>query len=333
MMNHNFSSVNIEVLYKDSLSIRAIDIYKDSLVGFGYDKGYGFLDLSNQNVELHQFELDQDTIEKKNWVAQQRAVVFKDDYFFSLGIGAPARLRKVNIDSKAEEIVYVENHEKSFYDAIAFWNTKEGIAMGDPTDACLSIIITRDGGKSWQKVSCDNLPQTVDGEAAFAASNGNIAIKGDHTWIVSGGMQSRVFYSSDKGITWSVVDTPMLQGSNTTGAYAVAFYDEHHGAVIGGDYTKPELNKGNKIMTNDGGKSWQLIAEGEEPGYKSCVRYVPNGGAKELVAVGFTGITISNDSGITWKELSKEGFYTLRFINDSIAITAGKGRIAKLTFK
>jgi hypothetical protein len=44
------------------------------------------------------------------------------------------------------------------------------------------------------------LPRTANGEAAFAASNTNIVIKGNNTWIVSGGMKARVFYSADKGI-------------------------------------------------------------------------------------------------------------------------------------
>ena len=37
--------------------------------------------------------------------------------------------------------------------------------------------------------------------------------------------------------------------------------------------------------------------------------------------------------GTSWKHLSDEGFYTIRFLNDSIAYAAGKGRISKLTFR
>jgi photosystem II stability/assembly factor-like uncharacterized protein len=50
----------------------------------------------------------------------------------------------------------------------------------------LSIIVTRDGGNTW-KLPADKLPRTANGEAAFAASNTNIVIKGNNTWIVSGG--------------------------------------------------------------------------------------------------------------------------------------------------
>ncbi|WP_282087724.1 WD40/YVTN/BNR-like repeat-containing protein [Aquimarina algiphila] len=330
---HDFSEIEIEYLLRDSLSVRAIAIYSDTLLGFGYNKGYGFINLKTNEKDLINFEITGSNEEYPNWVAEQRAVSFNNTSFFSLSIGSPARLRKISINNKEEKIVYSETNDKVFYDAMAFWNTREGIAMGDPTTNCLSILITRDEGETWSKVSCDNLPKVFDGEAAFAASNGNIAIIGDETWIVSGGMKSRVFYSPDKGKTWDVFATPIIEGKQTSGVYSVDFYDKNVGIIYGGDYTKPKDNIANKAITNDGGKTWSLLSEGKGPGYKSCVRYIPNGGGKEVAAVGFTGISISNDYGKHWKELSKEGFYTLRFINDSIAIAAGKGRIAKIIFK
>ncbi len=332
-MNHNFSKVEIETIYIDSISVRAIDIYNDTLLGFGFNKGYGFINLNTNKKDLVNFEVTDSMQEHNNWIAEQRAVVFANNCFFSLGIGSPARLRKVNLKNGEEKIVYTESHEKVFYDAIAFWNDSEGIAMGDPTDDCLSILITRDSGETWNKVSCKKLPSTFEGEAAFAASNGNISIVGDHTWIVSGGMKSRVFYSPDKGTTWEVFNTPILQGKPTTGAYALHFYDQNNGIIYGGDYTKPDSNVNNKAITEDGGKTWRPISNNNGPGYKSCVRYVPNSRGKEMVVVGFTGISISNDYGRNWKEVSKEEFYTLRFINDSTAIAAGKGRIAQIAFK
>ncbi len=63
------------------------------------------------------------------------------------------------------------------------------------------------------------------------------------------------------------------------------------------------------------------------------MQYVPNSNAKELIAIGFKGIDYSKDAGNTWTHLSDEGFYTIRFVNDSIAYAAGKNKIARLTFK
>jgi len=110
------------------------------------------------------------------------------------------------------------------------------------------------------------------------------------------------------------------------------FYDQQRGIIYGGDYTKPEFNKNNIAVTSDGGQNWNLIADGTNQGYKSCVQYVPNSNGQQLIAVGFTGIAVSNDSGNTWSSLSDEGFYTIRFVDESTAYAAGNGRIAKLEF-
>ena len=115
--------------------------------------------------------------------------------------------------------------------------------------------------------------------------------------------------------------------------YSIDFYDERNGFAIGGDYTKPDDNAANKIRTTDGGKTWQLVAQDQDPGYRSCVQYVPNGKGKKLVAIGFKGIDYSSDAGESWKHLSDEGFYTIRFLNDSVAYAAGAGRVSKLTFR
>lgn len=327
---HNFSEVVVTPFYTDSVSIRAIMVSDDAIFFGGSDGVYGIFQLG-ENFDIKKKKVSRLEFEEKE--IQFRAVASTRTDYFLLSIASPALLYKMSKTTGETKLVYKEEHEKVFYDAIAFWNDQEGIAMGDPTEDCLSIIITRDGGENWTKISCDQLPKTMNGEAAFAASNGNIKIVGDNVWIVSGGMASRVFYSSDKGKTWDVYDTPIIQGKETTGAYSMDFYDDTTGIIYGGDYTKPEENLKNKAITNDGGVRWELIADGVGAGYKSCIRYIPNSGGEEMVAVGFTGISISNDAGNTWKEVSKESFYTIRFINDSIAIAAGKNRIAKVSFK
>ncbi len=256
-----------------------------------------------------------------------RASALVKNVYFTLSIGSPALL------FKDQKLVYKETHPAVFYDALHFWNSKDGIAIGDPTDGCMSIIMTRDAGQTWNKIACELLPSAVKGEAAFAASDTNIAIVGDHTWVATGGFSSRILYSSDKGISWTVFETPSIQGLETTGIFSIDFYDALNGFAIGGDYTTPKNQYSNKMRTNDGGKTWEVVAQNQNPGYRSCVQYVPNSESKGLVAIGFEGIDYSNDAGASWKHLSDEGFYTLRFLNDSIAYAAGKGKLSKLTFR
>ena len=263
-------------------------------------------------------------------IPEFRAVGHTTTDFFMFSVGNPALLYKTGNEGRME-LVYKEEGDGVFYDAMKFWNNNEGIAIGDSVNGCLSIIITRDGGESWHKIDCKNLPEALGEEGAFAASNTNIEVVGNHTWVVT--TQSRVFYSPNKGETWEVFKTPMVYRQPTEGIYSIDFYTEKIGFAFGGDYSKPLYAFANKAITLDGGKTWEVLADGKRPGYKSCVQFIPNTNAEDLVAVGFTGISYSNTGGKTWKSLSDEGFYTLRFLNDSVAYAAGKGRIAKLSFK
>ncbi len=321
--NEPFTSVEIEMLYKDSLSVRAIEIMGNSLA-FAANKGvFGTIDLTTGIVRT-------DIQKYHTSIPEFRAVGHTSTDFFMLSIANPALLYKTG-DTGKMELVYKEEDDAVFYDAMTFWNDKEGIAMGDSMAGCLSIIITRDGGNTWKKVPCSQLPKSGEGEGAFAASNTNIKTVGEKTWIAT--TNSRIYFSPDKGMTWEVFETPIVKELQTQGIYSIDFWDENLGVAVGGDYTEPESNKGNKAVTKDGGRTWQLISDGQTPNYKSCVQFVPNTDGKGIVALGFTGISYSFDMGNTWQELSDEPFLTFRFLNDSIAYAAGKDRIAKLTFR
>ena len=132
------------------------------------------------------------------------------------------------------------------------------------------------------------------------------------------------------GLTWSVYNTPIVQGTATKGIYSVAFYSENEGIICGGDYTDKFGNSANKAVTFNGGKTWKVVAENKAPKYVSCVQYVPNTEGKELFAVSTNGIFYSKDKGENWEKVSDESFYTIRFVNQNIAWLAGENSIAKM---
>ncbi|RAV27688.1 WD40/YVTN/BNR-like repeat-containing protein [Sinomicrobium soli] len=320
------SGIEVTPLLEDSMSVRALEIAPGGTLWFADDRGrFGYFD--------HRDRVVMDSVTYDTVVPHFRAVASNGDHIFLLSIGSPALLYKTNHKLETT-LVYRETDPAAFYDSMKFWNGEEGIAMGDPVEeGCLSVLITRNGGDSWSKVPCELLPQVAKGEAAFAASNTNIAISGDRTWIVTGGTRSRVFYSPDKGRSWKVYDVPVVQGEPTLGMYSVDFWDKDHGYAIGGDYTRPQYRTANKARTGDGGKTWQLVASNRAPGYRSCVQYVPGRQGRELVAAGFEGVAFSADGGEHWKQLSDEGFYTVRFLNDSTAYAAGKGRVSRILLR
>ena len=310
------------ILIDSTINIRALEIDNNKVFSASSTGSIYSFDAYNSKV-ISQLQYSFDSIVKPNF----RALAIKNENVFAISIGNPALLFKNG------KVVYKEIHPKVFYDSMEFWNENEGIAVGDFTENCISIIITRDGGNNWNKLDCTVFNQIIEGEGFFAASDTNISIIGNKTWIASGGKNSRVYFSNDKGRTWEIFNTPVLQGESTTGIFSMDFYDQNNGYAIGGDYTKPEIDSLNKIFTVDGGKTWKTIADNLSPGYRSCIQYFPNSKGKKILVVGYKGIDYSNDYGNTWRNFSDESYYTFRFLNDSVAFAAGKGKISKFVFK
>lgn len=305
------------------MSIRAIEVINDSTIYLAANVGQ--IGVTTDLGKTWDFQtLRQDTLKPSF-----RAIAKTDESVFIMSIESPALLYKWK--DGVQTLVYEETHPDAFYDAMAFFDNQHGIAIGDPVGGCFSFLLTSDGGNTWNKIPCDKLPEMAAGESAYAASNTNIAIVGDEAWVATGGAVARVWHSKDKGQTWEVVETPIQHGGKMTGIYSVDFWDEKQGIVFGGDWDKKESNTANKAVTQDGGNTWQLVGDGVEPGFKSCVKYVPNSRGMKIVAVGTTGISFSEDAGRTWKQIHAEGFYTLRFVNETTAVLAGEEKFGVLT--
>lgn len=308
-------------------SVRAIEVTKSNTLWFAGNQGrYG---------RIVNGQLDLDSISHQGKYPQFRSIAFNGTHVFLLSIEAPALLYKIDPGKPLGnyELVYKESHPKVFYDSMTFLDSKNGIAMGDPTEDCLSVIKTYNGGNTWTKMSCDDLPKIINGEAAFAASNTNVTSFTSKVWMVTGGTKARVFASSDKGNTWQVYDTPMIQGGKMTGIFSVAFFDDQKGIIMGGDWENKKDNEASKAITNNGGTTWEIIAKNQLPGYISCVKYVPQGQGKEIMAVSTEGIFYSKDQAKNWYKISDKGYYSLQFVDKQTAWLSTNEKITKIKLK
>jgi photosystem II stability/assembly factor-like uncharacterized protein len=320
------SITTIDTILKAKISIRAILLDGKKLWYAGDQNQLGFYNLKTKQCK--EIQIQSDTLK-----LQFRSIAQNKSSIFVANIGNPAFIFKIDKTTLQVDKVYDEYHEKVFYDSLNFWNEQEGIALGDPITDCLSILITRDGGNTWIKMNCTNLPSVAQGEAAFAASNTNICVYKDKTWIVTGGTKSRVYHSDNKGTSWKVTETPVIQGQSMTGIYTADFFNDQIGFIAGGNYDAPLSNSQNKALTLDGGKSWNLIADKKGFGYSSCLQFVPSTHGNNLVSVGATGIYYSSDQGRSWNQICTDPtLYTIRFLNKNIAFAAGKNKIVQINF-
>ncbi|WP_264564917.1 WD40/YVTN/BNR-like repeat-containing protein [Flavobacterium sp. N3904] len=322
-----FTTIQIDTLFQDKINIRALLIDNDK-VWYAGDKGrFGFYDFKSKKKT-------ENVISKDTLKIEFRSIAKTSKFIYVLNVANPALLYQINKNGTQNKLVYQENDKKVFYDSMQFWNDKEGIAIGDPTADCLSIITTKDGGNTWSKIPNTKLPKIFEGEAHFAASNTNIVVKENDTWIVSGGIKSRVFYSPDKGNSWQVFETPIVQGKQMTGIFTADFYDKKTGFIAGGNYEVLTQNFENKAITADGGKTWKLIGDNQGFGYASCVQYVPDSNGKGLVVFGASGLYYSSDGGFSWVLFDPNpNLFTIRFIDKNTAIAAGHNTVIRIRFK
>jgi photosystem II stability/assembly factor-like uncharacterized protein len=242
-----------------------------------------------------------------------------------------AKIFKTNDTGRTWALQYSTRDSGVFLDAIAFWDDRHGIAMSDPVNGKLVLLVTGDGGTTWTRVPPEALPPMLKGEAAFAASGTCITVQGDSAvFVATGGAErARVFRSSNRGRTWTVSDTPLHSGGSA-GIFSVAFADARRGVVVGGDYAKPNERFDNVALTADGGRTWRL-AKGPLPaGYMSAVAVLPGTRGQQLVAVGLAGTATSSDGGESWTMVDSTAYNSVAFATAGEGWAVGpKGRIAK----
>ena len=139
-------------------------------------------------------------------------------------------------------------------------------------------------GTTWHSISA-NMPPALSGEASFSASGTCIAAEGkQNAWTATGGSTiARILATTDGGDTWNAYDTPLFSSPNA-GGISVAFRDDRHGILGGGDLSN---NSSAQVATSDdGGQTWNLTSTPPVQGAIFCLALV-SGSGHDGYAVGY----------------------------------------------
>lgn len=248
-------------------------------------------------------------------------------YILSIGNGDSSRIYKTNDGGETWKLQFRNEDPKAFFDAIACWDKGNCIAMSDPVDGHYLLISTVNGGDKWERIVSNQMAAAIDGEAAFAASGTCLITQGKtNAFIVSGGKDSHVFRSTDRGKTWTSAKSPIISGPSGAGIFSIAMWDAKNGVIVGGNYEKPGEAGGTLGSTDDSGVTWKP-GKGLS-GYRSGVAFIDAG---TIVAVGTNGSDMSSDGGKTWKNLDKLDYNSVQANGKKAVWAVGpKGHVAKM---
>ncbi len=237
-----------------------------------------------------------------------------------IAIAEPAQILKTTDGGLNWKAVFTDHTKGMFLDALDFYDDTHGIVIGDPIKDTVFIATTSNGGDSWERYP--GKPVTVKpGEAFFAASGTNILYNEDGSFLaVSGGTQSRLI--TPTGAT----EMPLVQGKETTGANSIARFNKNY-VVTGGDFSADSSSTANCVLFNIHKTGDFNKPETPPHGYRSCVAYINK---KTLITCGTTGVDWSNDGGMNWNLVSKEGFHTCAKAKKgkSVFLAGSNGKVA-----
>ena len=250
---------------------------------------------------------------------------FSDDHVLAMsaGPGDASQLWRTTDGGKHWAQVAVNRDLNGFWDSIAFVDGRRGFILGDPTEGRFTVLYTADAGKSWARLPPEGVPPAADGEGAFAASNGCVAIgrRGQVAFCTGGAGRARVYFSQGGGGVFVALDTPILADAPSKGAFAVAFGKRGELWVCGGDYKNPRGEGVNLAWLAPGSLTFEPVAA--PAGYLSGVSVK----GETVMATGLAGTIVARD-GRTFERVSEAPMNSVRLTSKKTGVLCGpKGTI------
>ena len=292
-------------------------------------------------VSGHQASFAKTTDGGQSWMLFQKgdedSLQFRDVHAFdssrillmSAGPGSLSRIYEVRNGVVWRER-FTMTDSLGFLDCLDFWDDQRGIAYGDAIDAYPYILLTENGGKTWFRADSTNMPKAGSGEGGFASSGTCVTTgEGGKAWIATAvGGNSRIIMTDDYGMSWSVVESPIIAGEHA-GNTSVDFVDEQRGFVTGGDLVIQDEYTDNCAFTNDGGQTWELTNKPVTLGAFYGSSTVQLGDQNFTFVCGPNGLDFTSNEGQSWAQLDSANLWAVDVHTSGVGWVVGAGGAIK----
>ena len=177
----------------------------------------------------------------------------------------------------------------SFGNIVYFWDTNNGIVIGDPVNGKYEMYKTTDGGNSWSVLT--TAPSQTNDDYGYV---GGKVVFGENVWLTSN--TGKILHTADRGLTWKSYFAPIddFEGEEVNGS--MSFSSATYGLIVD--------NSSTLWFTEDGGQNWDIKAS--DSYFDGDIQYVP-GSTNTFISTGIngssslgTGSAYSNDGGQNW---------------------------------
>ncbi len=203
------------------------------------------------------------------------------------------------------------SNASSFTNVVHFWNANDGFCMGDPINGEYEIYRTTNGGTNWTLVSGANIPNPLSGEFGYTRQ---IETFGNSVWFTTN--KGRIYHSTDKGATWAVYTSPLIDFGGTTMSGNFSFSSLNAGIIV---------NVNGLVYTSaNAGATWTLVTT-TGPVFSNGVCAIENTNVIFTTGAATTGSgsSYSLDGGITWTGIDNAQHLYCEFLTPSIGWSGG----------
>lgn len=196
----------------------------------------------------------------------------------------------------------------AFVNIVYFFDSNNGICLGDPNNGYFEHYTTNDGGLNWTRVPVENLPEPLEDENGYNRGKSFDVTDGV---VFYGTSKGRLLKSYDMGHSWIALDTDLDKISK------LAFKDSLVGIVVGeGIQSK---------ITFNGGQSWYDMAFNTEyyGGQIEFAHGTPGFWCTIWQGGEISGSGYSFNNGSSWTRMDSVFYTDIQFLHDEIGWAGG----------